>query len=365
LSAADENVQCLAARGLAEAGRADLALDALKKLTTSKDLATANIARMSLLAMGYREYLQPLKKVVHDPATPANVVALLLAQIVEEKVAAALVLAEHLAATDSAGPIKVQAYRAISAVSPNGAAKLAKAISESDQTVFRASLLNVLASRGDATRHLKSLCQGADSVAALARFELYRPERGKQAASAAQRVILSGHPVVIGYILDRAGQDIKKFGREASFYTPVLLNYIRSVSAKTRQMQKEHFLAASAATLLADLGTPEAMAGLKDILGGPDSAIVRAVAAGLLRTKNCDACVLARPLLKSPYEELATDAALILGRFGDPGAAIHLRDILNNHRRHRPALAALASWYLLKISGKSADTAKVLADQIK
>ena len=107
LSAADENVQCLAARGLAEAGRADLALDALKKLTTSKDLATANIARMSLLAMGYREYLQPLKKVVHDPATPANVVALLLAQIVEEKVAAALVLAEYLAATDSAGPIKV------------------------------------------------------------------------------------------------------------------------------------------------------------------------------------------------------------------------------------------------------------------
>jgi hypothetical protein len=77
------------------------------------------------------------------------------------------------------------------------------------------------------------------------------------------------------------------------------------------------------------------------------------------------ACDLARPLLKSPYQELAVDGALILGRFSDKGAGEQLSQIVHRSKSHRPEVVAMASWYLLKMSGQGGPAAKALAKKIK
>jgi HEAT repeat protein len=94
-------------------------------------------------------------------------------------------------------------------------------------------------------------------------------------------------------------------------------------------------------------------------------AKLRAVAAGLLKTKNADAAGLLRPLLASPYEELRTDAMLALGRLGDPQALSALRKVVASPDRHRPALVALASWHVLKAAGTAPTVARSLAPLVK
>jgi hypothetical protein len=89
------------------------------------------------------------------------------------------------------------------------------------------------------------------------------------------------------------------------------------------------------------------------------------VATGLLRSKNPAARDVMRPLLASPYEELATDAALLLGRFGDADAAGSLKAIAADRDKHSTLLLTMANWYLLKIDGRSKQVAETLAKTIK
>ena len=130
-------------------------------------------------------------------------------------------------------------------------------------------------------------------------------------------------------------------------------------------MNASHYHAARAATILTDLGTAEAVGGLRAILSGRHSAVVRAVGAGLLRSKNRIACELARPLLESPYEELYADGALVLGSFGDEAARRRLEEFTAGSGRHPAPLVALSCWYLLKISHQTEAAGRQLARQIE
>jgi uncharacterized protein YbaP (TraB family) len=62
---------------------------------------------------------------------------------------------------------------------------------------------------------------------------------------------------------------------------------------------------------------------------------------------------------------LATDAALALAHLGRAEARQALNDILANPQRNAPALQVLASWYLLKIDGRSKQAAVELAKLVK
>ncbi len=361
LKTSDENIRCIACRALVQRGRGMDAARMLHQLARSKDLATACMARMSLLVMGYTEPLEELGKVMRSSETPPEVVSLILEQIREDKVAAALPLAEHVA---KSGPsrLRIRAYRALAAISSRATGTLYDAIGKSDKTVFRVGLLRMLSDRPDAREKLEALSTGRGAVSLLAKFELARNKGGFPAANAADKAIKLGHPVVINYVLDRAAGDIAKRRDQVSFYAAPLLTYVRSVSTNPKSMGAEHRWAASAATLLADLGSPQAIAGLKSILTGRYSAITRTAGAGLLRSKNSDVCDLAQPLLKSPYGELVQDAALVMGRFADPRAKPYLLRIVTHPRRHPKALTILSSWYLLRIAGRTQQAGKQLAN---
>lgn len=361
----DENVQCIAARELVRQKQFKPAVDVLKRLAESKDVNTYCLARLSLLGTGDSSQLEPLKKVVSDRKTPQETLELVLGQISEEKNVAAVELAEMMIPADPTSILASKAYRAISDASPDGGQRVVKAMRQSSQTVFKVHLMRVLAVRSDAKTYLEPLASGDDTVAAVARFELARAEGGEAASRAAKDLLAQGHPVVIDYLLFRAREDIADRPEKAAFYVPALAEIVRAAPASAAKMQLEHVRAAQAATLLADLGTPEATDALKALLATPYGGVLRSAAAGLLRTKNDAMGELSRPLLRSPYSELVTDAALVLARLKDKDAAPPLREILARAGANPPSLAALASYYLLKIDGKSLLASEQLAREVK
>jgi len=364
LKAPDESLRCLAARGLVEMGRGDAAEDTLVKLTASRDTATAAMARMALLGMGRREHSEALSKLMLDPATPREVVSLLLAQAREQKVAAALPMAHRVATSAAPAPVRALAWQAVCAVSPRGPAVLAEAIDVSKELILRIHLLRALSDHQAGREHLKALSSGRDAVAALARFELLRDKGGLLAAQATGEALRLEHPIVVDYVLIRAGEDAEGRKQQADFYTAPLLDYVRSVPPQPREMQAEHYRAARAATILADMGAPAALAGLREILTGEYSAVVRAAAAGFLKSDNPATCDLVRPLLKSPYDELHSDAMLVLGHFGDASAIEPLRKFLSRTKGRSPAMIALVSWYYLKTQRLTRRTAQKLAESV-
>lgn len=365
IGAPDESIRCLAARALVKQGRADLARSTLTALTRSRDLATASVARMCLLGAGEKKYLTALEETFGSPKTPPDVLTLLLGQIAEEKIVPAAGLAEKIAASSSSAFHRLLAYEAIVAVCPEPAEKLLEAIGKSDNTVLRVRLLRILSGCPNAADGFEALGAGADSVAALARFELARGAGGRAAVRAVREALKPPHPIVVEYILARGREDIAGAAGKADFYAPGLLEYVRSVDPEAHTMRGEHVLAARTATLLADIGTPEAMAGMKEILTGRYGALMRVAAAGLMRSRNKAVCELIRPLLDSPYPELVTDAALTLGGFGDPAVADALRRIVANPTRYPPPLAVLAAWRLLKIAGEVRSAARAIAGEIR
>jgi len=365
LEVPDENVQCQAARALIDRGQAGLALRPLEKLAASKDPTTSGFSRVCLLGLGRREQEAPLRKVMRDPAAPPEVLAVVLRQIDRQKVTGAMPLVLHVAGSEAAATnVRVLAYRAAASISSLGAVTLRDAIVNSRRTALRVPLLRVLSSRSDAGPHLQTIAKGTDSVGVLARFEMALKTGGPTAAGAVTAAIDLEHPIVVAYVLDRAGEDIEAHGGKCDYYVPALAKYIRSVDPRPARMAREHYLAAGAASRLIELGTPAAIAALKGLLAGKATAVTRSTAAGLLRAKNPAARELVRPLLASPYTELSTDAALALGHFGDRAAAARLGDILARPKAHAPALVVLASWYLIKIAAQTRAAADQLAKVI-
>ena len=365
----DENVQLMVARALVAKGSPDSATLALETLTGSADANIAITARLMLLAAGDEQQLPPLRQfaaelIEQDDRTA--VMGLLLGLVEELEIAAADPLARDVIAMDISVPLTVQAWRALSAVSDDVTDDLADAIDQAGPMYLKLQLLKVLAERSDAPRRLQRFVDSSDdqTVAALSAFELARLGGASNAAEITQEAVELGHPVVVDYILDRASRDIAA-GAAAEFYVPALLGYIESIRGDAAEMAMEHFRAAQATTLLANHGSAEAMAGLGELINRRYNAMVRAVAAGLMKSTNPAVCDLMRPLLTSPYSELTNDAAVTLGRLGDADAAGRLSEIVARPERYEPALAVLACWYLLQLDQQGPAAAELLAKSVE
>ena len=364
LGADDERIRCLAACALAQQGQILQTADVLQDLSGSADPATANLARIALLMLGHTDQLAPIGQVLCGADTGELLKQLMLEQIQRGKVSPAAELVERVARTGSKA-LRLRAYMAYAAISPKASATMREAIGKSPDLVFRTQVLAILADCDDARVHLEAIAAHDDALGLMARFELARTDGGQKAAQAVAAAMKLGHPIVVDGILRRARQDIDADREAAGFYTEALLDYIRSVEPNAPRPETEHHLAATAAGILADLDTPAAMAGLKEILSRRYSTITRVVTAGLLQSQNRAVCSLARPFLASPYEQPATNAALVLGYFADPEAAAKLRAILNRPTSRDPGLGVLVSWYLLKIDGQAQNAADALARQIR
>jgi hypothetical protein len=361
----DETLQCLAANGLVLAGQGALAQEKLLKLAASKDPSTSGLARLCLVSLGHADEVAAVAKILSDPATPEAALDVMLSQIQDARIAAAAPAAEALANATANDDLRVVAWRAVSAAAPDGARKVAEAIAKSDKTPLRVKLFRVLARHPDAPPHMKTFSRGSDVIAAMARLELSRPAADAEAAKAAAEALASGHPVVLGHVLDCIKEDVPKLGAKSAVYVPVLLDVLRKTPKQMGRLRVEQEMSAWASTLLADIGTPEAMEGLKALLNEPYGEVSRAAVGGLLRTKNPAAAAMAKPLLESPYEEIATTAAVALARHGDKSADKVFREILARADRQRPDILAIACWYTLKLAGESAGAVEELAKAVK
>ncbi|MFP4104446.1 MAG: HEAT repeat domain-containing protein [Phycisphaerae bacterium] len=361
----DERVQSLAARELVARGKGKTAEATLRELVKSEDSRTAAMARLSLLKMGHKEQRDELKKLFEDAETPDSVIALMLEQIREEKIAAAAQLAAYGATKGRPEPVRLLAYKALDAVAGNASQLIATAIAGSDMVVYRVHLLEELADRKDAAGYLRALAKRKSDISEVIEFELARVTGAEDVEQATLAAVKLGHPIVIRHVADRAAADVEELGAQADFYSPALLHFIQNVNASTRKMTREHVLAAKAATVLIDLATPRATKGLKTILEGRYDAVKRAVAAGLLRSRSDLSTELAMSLLDSPYEEIHTDAVLTLARGGNAAADKPLRQILNHHKRNRPELNVLAAWFLARNTGRTSQAVRALTEKVK
>jgi len=366
----DDSIRCIAARSLSTRSSTkkhkDLALATLKELVESNEPITAVLARVRLLAMGDGTQLPFLTRLIANRETDVTIVRLTMIQIYDEKIASAAPLARTvIGSADRPLHVRVLACRALAAASPKATPVIFESLRKSSSMIYRISALAIIAERKDAGPYLAAIAKSSLAVGTIARFEQARKTPGPAASLAIQKALELKHPIVINHVLQQAEQDIEKLKDKADFYTPGLLKYIASVDADTPRMGPQHVLAARATTMLLDLGTPTAMAGVRKILAGRYSAVTRSAAAGLLRTKNKAVCPIARDLLKSPYPELASDAALTLGHFADPAAAEYFNRIITRESGHSITFTTMASWYLLKIQKQSAAAAKKLAALIK
>jgi HEAT repeat protein len=361
----DEPIRSIAARELLRRKRAEEATGVLEKLAASGDAATAAMAKMALLGAGHRQHLPDLRALITRPQTSDDLVAMILGQIAQERIAAAAPLAAAVADSDRPRDVRLRAYRALAAVAPDAAATIHQAITKSRRLGFRVRLLRMLASVPGSAAQLASLQREKGAVGALARLEVSpAADAAKAASKAAREAVATGHPIVVEYVLNRAERDAAAGDKPPAVYVPALLAVMRSAPA-SGEMGAAHMRAARAVTLLVDIGTAEAVAGVKQRLAGRYSSAVRAAAAGLLKAKGAAAGDLARSLLDSPYPELANDAVLMLGRLGDKTVEKRLADLVAAGSRHGPTMAALASWYLLKMRGQAADAARALANGVK
>ncbi|MCP4375454.1 MAG: HEAT repeat domain-containing protein [bacterium] len=366
----DPNIQCVAARSLARESKDPkhlaLAGETLRKLSKANEKMTAAMSSLGLLAMGDSAQLADMKKLITNPDTNPTIVRLMMLQIADEKITSAEPLAKMVIESPKL-PIKTRiiACRAFAETSKKPLPVIFESLRKSQSLLYRIRTLGIISQQKDAKRYLTAIGKSKMPIGAIGRFELARTTPGSKASTTVIEALELKHPIAIGYVLIRAEEDIKKLGVKASFYIPGLLKYINSVEPETNRMAQEHMLAAQASTLLANLGTPEALDGIDKILSRRYSAITRSAAAGLLRTKNKSICPIARKLLKNPYPELVTDAALTLGHFADPAATEYFSRIIANEAGRPVAEVTLASWYLLKIKKQSKEAAKQLAATIK
>jgi HEAT repeat protein len=362
LQAKDPTIQLLAARGLVRLGHPSRGLATLEALAKSSDPVTGAMAGLTLLGLGYDEHREAMVKLLKNPRTNEGMISLLLGQIQQGKIKPAADLARLVIATRKEDALKVQAFHALAAVADVRPDLLALLGKDGD-LVLRVNLLDLYADQRDVEAGLAKLAGGEDAVALLAGYELARLRREDFAAPAVAAV-RTGHPMVMDYLLDAVEEEVKT-EKALTPWEGVLLEMVRTAPDRGERMQPVHFRVAQAVTLLVDHGSTDAVGAVKKMLDSRYGPRKRAVAAGLLRAENKRAADLARALLKSPYHELSTDAALTLGKFGDPAAGPFFERILIRREQNPEPLVALAAWYTLKIAGREKQAAADLAEKIK
>ncbi len=364
----DEGLASLAARALVQRGKGALAMPTLQKLAASHDSDTAAYAKMSLFGLGDTPQIRKnqLRTILLDPKTSNRLLMGLLNQIRDENIKDAREVAQYL--TDPKYPriVRVQAYMTLADLLPSASKTLTGAILAKNSDLFRVNLLRILAEQSDAKYWLDDLARRGDLLGAVARFELARPGGGPAAERALRELVIDlGHPILIEYALNRMRSDVEKRPDRAAFYVEPMLQVLRSADLPAAGMTPQHDRLALLVELLANVGTPPAMAGLREILAGPSSPTKMLTAGALYRSTNPAVCDLARPLLSSALTEHRLYAALTLARHGDRDAVAALLDVQAHADTHRPDVLTLTNWYLLKLSGDAQSAVQVLAEKVK
>lgn len=364
LQSSDEALSLLAAREAVRLGLGGQAAATLKKLTASTSPELAELARMVALSADDYGQAVALNSVIASPRTPLPRKLRLLNLVETDAILAATPILQGVLAADPPAEqsLRTQAILALVAVAPEaGTEALLAEVGRIDDVYAQMQLLARLADQPDAAATLARLSDSPRPlVAAVARFELARRAGAPgELAEQIRTLLASGHPIVVDFVLRRAQAD------PVDAYVPALLGYIRSVPREAAHMQADHRRAASATVLLVKMSTPEAVAGLKQILGGRYNAVTRAAATGLIVAEGPALGELCLPLLESPYDELVTDATLAMGKSGDARAGGGLANILDHPDRYPPALLAIASWQALKVVGQAEAFVQELAAQVK
>ncbi|MCY2932392.1 MAG: hypothetical protein NTV86_23435 [Planctomycetota bacterium] len=359
----DPHVRCLAARALVAAGKGSVAIATLNELAADKatypdpkgariavPLGVSAMSRLALLAAGEPSQLAPLQALIRDRKQPAELRQLLSAQITRDKITVALPLARELVDLADDDESKLLALESVSAASPNDPTDLIEAVKKSTGLLFRIRLVELLAVRPDAPAALSALADQTGPTADVIAFERSRAALDQTTTQAALKAIADEQPVTISYVLSRARKDVDQFKARAACYLPVLVKCIQLAGPETRDLLPEHHRAGRAAAMLADIGTPEALAALKGFLP-PDKYDnrTRAVAAGLLESKSPAACDAVAPLLTSVYPELAWRAGVILGLNGRESSRAYLTDIVTHPDQHPDEKLVMAAWFLAKL----------------
>lgn len=369
LSSRDENIRCIAARALSRktANSNSSAITTLKGLVSSNDQTTSALSQTSLLAAGYGEYYAPLEKIFLDKKADISVIRLVLRQIAEEKIIQAAPLAIHILQGDYPKHIQVLAARAVANATPENLRPLFNAIRKSSSTVFRISVLRELSECPGASPYLQTIAKSNLTVGRIAEFELARKSCFSKTNSPllVKKAIMSGHPVAINFILQRAREDIKEGRIPSNVYVPAFINFIKSVNAYSKQMTSQHILAAQASELLVEIGGDEAINAIQNFLNERYSSRLRAVSAGLIHCKNPIAAKLVRRFINYPYLEISSNAALTLGHFGDKAAEKYFFDIIKDKDTNSRELVTLACWYWLKINDKHKETVRIIINRLE
>jgi len=366
LASADPMVRCLAARALADIDP-DLAIDVLTELTRHDEPAVAAPAHAALVKLGRPRHLKRLRALLAAEETDKQLRRLLLMQIADEQIAAAEDLVRQVARSEqTSDELRLQAYRTLAAINPQATKDLLAAVRESTRVVMGVRLLALLAAQPEGPAAVEDLLDDPrEAVRILAGLELARLADEPDAARAALTAVALGHPIVLEYVLAVVRDDLDHRGRRARCYVPALWRIIELVPERGRNLTADHFFAAQAATLLADIGDADSLRRLEEDLAAPYGAKVRAIAAGLMRSRNPAACDLMVPLLDSPYDELAIDAAIALGSHRDTRGNGALREIIDHADRYDPATVAVACWYLLKNTDQAPAAAAQLARAVR
>ncbi|MBN1555230.1 MAG: HEAT repeat domain-containing protein [Phycisphaerae bacterium] len=369
LNIEDDGIRMLAARALAQRGKGDQTVATLQALLRSRDPETVAQARMSLFGLGVDAETQKeeLRKILLDPKTSEDLLLRLLDQIRREQIKSAVEVARFLTRPDRLEPVRVQAYMALADIAPDASKRLlsaATAPKESD--LFRVNLMRILAEQPDVKYFLDDVTQRDDLLGAVARFEEARL-RGEPDMEETLRVLLVdlGHPILLEYTVNRMRDDVQKDAKKARWYVKPMLETLRRANLSEDVMTPQHDRLAAVVELLANLGTPEAMAGLKEILNGRDDALRKLTAGALYRGTNPKVCDLVSPLRESPFTDLRIYAALTLARHRRPEAIPPLLDIQAHAETHRKDVLILADWYLLKLAGQSKPAVEFLAKSVR
>jgi HEAT repeat protein len=363
----DDTIQLMAAKALARNGELIAAKDTLETLTQSSDPDLAANARLALFEAGDDTQLPPLQSYMTSADTSPLGIELLLSQIRNQDTERAAPLVEAVLAMEDISPtLAVQAYRAMVVTDHQATLKIARAISDTDNPNLKVMLFTILAEQPDAMRHLERFATDDNAlIRSLAEFELARLSNNESAPDIISTVFRKKTPLLTGYIFHRASEDVRNDDPNVGMYVPGLIAQMLAANPEADTMGLDHVKAAQAATMLSDIGTPDAMDALKDVLSESHNARVRAVAAGMLHSQNVEVCELMVPLLDSPYSELWTDAALVLGRFGDLRAEASLQRIIENSSRHGPLMSTQACWYLIKLDPDTKTLATGIAKRIE
>ncbi len=360
--ASHEGLALLAARELAQRGDRQRARAALTPLAQRGAQEVQPLAQTILLSADDYQHLDALQARLRDPAEAPERTMLLLSVIEKDHIQAAGPLVRAALEAQANPRVRIQALRALAAIAPTeGADALVAALRAAQQPADQRYLMDALAEGPQPQGHWQAL-QSDAPVPVIQMAVLEQAHRTGDAfllTESARALLQAGHPVHVDFVLRRARE-----GRQAAYVQP-LLEYIFGLPTASSQMGPAHELGARAAGVLAQIGSPEALEGLQALLAGPYNARVRTVAAGLAATEGPVAPELVGPLLQSPYDELAVDAAMALAKAGDTRAVPVLERVVTHAQRYPPPLVAMASWYLLRLAGQAEPLVAELTEQVR